>query len=72
MPDLEALAQHALEIAADRVAVRGRRNEHVRGKYRDARRQFPEVEIVHLVHKRSMRHRPAHFVGSRALRRTLE
>jgi hypothetical protein len=70
--DPKALAQQPFELAAHRVAVRRRGYEHMRGQDRDAWRQLPQVQIVHLPHKLGARHGPANLLGRGALRRTFQ
>ena len=46
--DPEALADEAVELAAAGVAVVARRDEHVGGERREARRDLPDVQVVDL------------------------
>ena len=70
--DLEALVQHPLERAADRMAVFAGRDEHMRRQDGMARCKFPQMQIVHLFHVLAMRHRHADLGRWHPFRRAFE
>ena len=70
--DREALVQHLLERAADRMTVFARRDEHMRRQDGMARCKFPRVQIVHLFHVLAMRHRHADLGRRHPFRRAFE
>ena len=46
--DLEAVVEHALDLATAFVAVAVGGDEHVGAQRREARRDLPDMEVVHL------------------------
>ena len=70
--ELEPLAKHGLDPAADSVAVGARVDEHVRRERRKAGRDRPHVEVVHLDDARHGEDRAADVLGGHAARRRLQ
>ena len=70
--EIEALAEDGLDLAADRVAVRARVDEHVRGESRKAGRDRPDMEVVHLNDARHGEDRAPNVLGGHAARCRLQ
>jgi purine-cytosine permease-like protein len=70
--DAVLAAQEGDQSRPDRVAVRARRDEHVRGGGGHARGDLPDVQVMDLGDTGARRHRRAHLRGIQARGRRLE
>ena len=72
MPDAERSLEHVGEPPPRRVAVAVGRDQHVRGQRGEARRDLPDVQVVHLDHAWLGDERAADLLGVETARRRLE
>ena len=70
--DPEGLVQQQRQLAAVRLGVAARADHDVGGERREARRDLPDVQVVHLHHVRRRRERAADLVRVEVARGGLE